>query len=41
MACSGSSVKLMGDSDAVETDELRLGGDREGILDEALDDEVE
>lgn len=39
-ASSGSSVKLMGDSDMVDTDELRVGGEREGVLEGALDEGV-
>jgi len=36
----GSSVKLTGDSDIVEMDELRVGGERDGILEDARDDGV-
>ena len=30
----------MGESDEVDTDELRVGGDRDGVLDAARDDGV-
>ena len=39
-ASSGSSLKLMGESDEVDTEELRVGGDRDGVLDGARDEGV-
>ena len=33
-------MKLEGESEAVDTEELRVGGDNEGVRDAALDDGV-
>jgi hypothetical protein len=40
MASEGELVKLAGESAADETEELRVGGDRDGVLDAAREDGV-
>ena len=37
IASTGSSVKLLGESEEVETEELRVGGDRDGVREGARD----
>lgn len=36
----GSSVQLIGESDVVDTEELRVGGDSDGVRETARDDVV-